>query len=195
MPRSSSRTTAILLWPLAIGVMGFAGGFFGPILLNPEANQGPLLGIFITGPGAALAGLVLGMVFRVLPVSERRRLQALALSCAVLASGILYFCLPEPALHGYLIEAEVEDCDSPTRSVDAALAHWEQAVARVTWATPPANWRETARRNVDGDAGVVLTMRIERRRAIYQHRKPWDRAVKAGPWLVARDLRALLRTR
>ena len=33
-----------------LGGIGFAAGFFGPIILNPEANQGPLLGIFITGP-------------------------------------------------------------------------------------------------------------------------------------------------
>jgi hypothetical protein len=31
-------------------------GFVGPIILRPDSNQGPLLGIFITGP----AGFVLG---------------------------------------------------------------------------------------------------------------------------------------
>jgi hypothetical protein len=35
-------------------------GFFGPIVLAPEANQGPLLGIFITGPLGFLLGFVLG---------------------------------------------------------------------------------------------------------------------------------------
>ena len=35
---------------LLLGGIGFAAGFFGPMLLAPEANQGPLLGIFITGP-------------------------------------------------------------------------------------------------------------------------------------------------
>jgi hypothetical protein len=40
------------------GAIGFAAGFFGPLLLTPEANQGPLLGIFITGPaGFFLGGL------------------------------------------------------------------------------------------------------------------------------------------
>jgi hypothetical protein len=39
-----------------VGAVGFAGGFFGPILLTPEANQGPLLGIFITGPLGFIAG-------------------------------------------------------------------------------------------------------------------------------------------
>lgn len=43
-----------------LGFIGFCGGFFGPLIFTPEANQGPLLGIFITGPLGFLAGLVGG---------------------------------------------------------------------------------------------------------------------------------------
>lgn len=46
-----------------LGSIGFAGGFFGPMIFAPEANQGPLLGIFITGPGGALLGAALGLVY------------------------------------------------------------------------------------------------------------------------------------
>lgn len=45
-----------------VGGVGFALGFFGPILLQPEANQGPLLGIFITGPGGFLLGCAYGLI-------------------------------------------------------------------------------------------------------------------------------------
>jgi len=44
-----------------VGGIGFIGGFVGPILLMPEANQGPLLGIFITGPLGLIIGLLLGI--------------------------------------------------------------------------------------------------------------------------------------
>jgi hypothetical protein len=47
---------------LIVGGIGFAAGFFGPILLTPEANQGPLLGIFITGPIGFLIGLLYGVL-------------------------------------------------------------------------------------------------------------------------------------
>jgi hypothetical protein len=47
---------------LKLGAVGFAAGFFGPMLLEPDANQGPLLGIFITGPAGFLLGLVYGIV-------------------------------------------------------------------------------------------------------------------------------------
>lgn len=48
---------------LALGGLGFVGGFFGPMLLAPEANQGPLLGIFITGPLGAVLGALAGWVY------------------------------------------------------------------------------------------------------------------------------------
>ena len=40
---------------IGLGLIGLVGGFFGPLLLTPEANQGPLLGIFITGPLGVLS--------------------------------------------------------------------------------------------------------------------------------------------
>jgi len=43
-----------------VGALGFAIGFYGPILVTPEANQGPLLGIFVTGPGGAILGAIFG---------------------------------------------------------------------------------------------------------------------------------------
>jgi hypothetical protein len=48
--------SSILLGATIVGAIGFCAGFFGPIIFTPEANQGPLLGIFITGP----LGFVLG---------------------------------------------------------------------------------------------------------------------------------------
>jgi hypothetical protein len=46
---------------LLLGGIGFAAGFFGPMIFSPGANQGPLLGIFITGPLGFLAGLGWGI--------------------------------------------------------------------------------------------------------------------------------------
>src|SRR5262245_25055657 len=47
---------SILIGALVVGAIGFCVGFFGPLIWAPDANQGPLLGIFITGPLGALAG-------------------------------------------------------------------------------------------------------------------------------------------
>lgn len=51
----------VALLAIGLGGAGFIVGFFGPILFFPEANQGPLLGIFITGPLGFFFGLVWGL--------------------------------------------------------------------------------------------------------------------------------------
>ena len=46
---------------LLVGAIAFALGFFGPMIVTPGANQGPMLGIFITGPIGFVVGLLWGM--------------------------------------------------------------------------------------------------------------------------------------
>ncbi|HWV57495.1 MAG TPA: hypothetical protein VNZ57_08600, partial [Longimicrobiales bacterium] len=58
----------VLAWTFVVGATGFSIGFFGPMILAPGANQGPLLGILITGPLGALLGLVIGVVQEVVGV-------------------------------------------------------------------------------------------------------------------------------
>jgi membrane protein DedA with SNARE-associated domain len=47
---------ALIVWAIAFSV-----GYFGPIYWAPEANQGPLLGIFVTGPIGFFVGLAWGI--------------------------------------------------------------------------------------------------------------------------------------
>jgi hypothetical protein len=48
---------------LLCGGAAFATGFFGPMIFSPQSNQGPFLGIFVTGPLGLTVGAVLGWVF------------------------------------------------------------------------------------------------------------------------------------
>ena len=48
---------------LVVGAIGFVGGFFGPMIWAPDANQGPLLGIFYTGPLGFVLGGVGGFLY------------------------------------------------------------------------------------------------------------------------------------
>jgi hypothetical protein len=54
---------SIVLGAIALGSLGFAGGFWGPIYFTPDANQGPLLGIFFTGPLGFVLGAVGGGIY------------------------------------------------------------------------------------------------------------------------------------
>ena len=53
-------------WALGMGALVggicFLAGFVGPIILRPDSPQGPLLGIFITGPLGFVIGMILGLV-------------------------------------------------------------------------------------------------------------------------------------
>ena len=61
--RPSTSTSRGLLASIArgallVGITGFLIGFVGPMIVAPTANQGPLLGILITGPlGCALGAI------------------------------------------------------------------------------------------------------------------------------------------
>jgi hypothetical protein len=51
---------------VALGVVCFLVGFVGPIVLRPDLPQGPLLGIFFTGPLGAIVGAIWGAVIGLL---------------------------------------------------------------------------------------------------------------------------------
>lgn len=55
--------SSIVLGALLLGSIGFVLGFFGPMVIDPQANQGPLLGLLITGPGGVLLGGPLGALW------------------------------------------------------------------------------------------------------------------------------------
>jgi hypothetical protein len=55
-----------------VGGVGFLIGFVGPLLLEPDSPQGPLLGIFITGPLGAVAGAIIGVLIGLVVPSKVR---------------------------------------------------------------------------------------------------------------------------
>ena len=52
------------------GAMGLAAGFLAPILMSPDSPQGPLLGIFVTGPIGVMLGTVVGALVGVVQNHE-----------------------------------------------------------------------------------------------------------------------------
>jgi hypothetical protein len=55
-PATRTRIGASWRAGWVLGAVGLTLGFFGPLLVTPKANLGPLLGILITGPGAFVLG-------------------------------------------------------------------------------------------------------------------------------------------
>jgi hypothetical protein len=162
-------------WALAMGAAGGAAGFFGPIILNPEANQGPMLGLFITGPGGALAGAVLGFIFRILPFTDLFRTQALTLFCTLLGVGTLWFALPEPREMVRVVDATIGSCRPARELMPARIAHWEERIAAVNWSPARDNWRADTERMLREYSGVVVELDVARSNVILEHRMPWNK--------------------
>ena len=47
-----------------VGGVAFALGFIGPLVVNPKASLGPLLGILLTGPAGFVLGAIVAAVVR-----------------------------------------------------------------------------------------------------------------------------------
>ena len=60
------------LMAVVVGAIGFAAGFFGPMIFMPRSNQGPLIGIFVTGPAEVVVGAIVGCVVGVAKSSRSR---------------------------------------------------------------------------------------------------------------------------
>jgi len=82
-----------------LGTIGFLIGFFGPMQFHPGANQGPMLGIFITGPGGTLLGAVLGGWLRIARPEWPARWRFWTLNAASVAYGLLVlYAVAQPVL-------------------------------------------------------------------------------------------------
>jgi hypothetical protein len=163
-----------------VGGAGFCAGFFGPIVVNPGANQGPLVGIFITGPGGAVLGAVLGGLLGVRGASRQRCGTVLAATAGVLAAATLFFALPEPEFKGNVVELRVESCGSPQALKAEAFEYWDKRIAAAPWAAERPGWRDGFETMLAADPGVVLGVAVTRSTGVYENRKPWNRGTLTG---------------
>jgi hypothetical protein len=63
LPGSRRHIRLTMLGAFSIGALAFVAGFIGPIIFQPKSNQGPLLGIFLTGPVGFVLGAVIGWFY------------------------------------------------------------------------------------------------------------------------------------
>jgi uncharacterized membrane protein YeaQ/YmgE (transglycosylase-associated protein family) len=76
-----------------LGTTGFLIGFFGPIHFQPWANQGPMLGLFVTGPGGVLLGGLIGGGLKLAKPEWPMRWRVWFLNAANVAYGLFVFAL------------------------------------------------------------------------------------------------------
>ena len=179
------------LWIVLLGVAGFCAGFFGPMVFVPEANQGPMVGIFLSGPGGAVLGGVMFLLMKLLPLPGRAQWNLLIGLATAGVLTTLFFVQPEPATRGYELELTIVRARPPGEVADAVIADWKKRIAYATWATPRAGWEAQMRAALAADPGLVIETTLLRQRTIKENRKPWNRGRRfATPWQPAPEKRS-----
>lgn len=120
------RLPSLRMCVLIVGGIGFAAGFFGPIIFAPDANHAPVVGILISGPSGA---------FRLLDAT-------------------LYLTIPAPEFHGYIEEVQIDSCKRPMDAADDAVQYWEKQIAPTP--VPYARYGGSACENYRSGAPTVL---------------------------------------
>lgn len=93
--RVRSGAPPFLVWFIVLGFAGFAAGFFGPIILDPSANEGPLVGILITGPSGAVLGALLWTIARAAKLSAQTQWRMMGIAAVILAGATLWVVRPK----------------------------------------------------------------------------------------------------
>jgi len=171
---------SLSFWFLSLAASGFISGFVGPIIFLPDSNTGPIIGLFITGPGGLALGVILGLLCALLSPATETRWKVLIAANVAVASGTLIFCIlvPQPNLVGEVIDAQIQSCKSPDKIMAAAIEDWEKRIEKVTWAAPRNGWKEDTQSMLREDPGVVLEVKILRKNAIYEKQKIWNKGVR-----------------
>jgi len=172
----------VFRWTLVLGITGFLSGFIGPMILAPDANQGPLLGILITGPTGALLGSVLGVMARVAKLSPRSEVRALAMTAAIVAVVTLCFCVPSPRLRATVVDGEVRSC-VPPESLRAGTVDRLNRLAAARPVPEQIAWAKKFDEELAAKPGAVIDMHVYRDAQLYEKQVRWNHGTRfARPW-------------
>jgi uncharacterized membrane protein YeaQ/YmgE (transglycosylase-associated protein family) len=172
----------VFRWTVVLGITGFLSGFIGSMILAPDANQGPLLGILITGPTGALLGSVLGVAAALAKLSPRSEARALAATTTIVALVTLYFCVPSPRLHATVVEGEVRSC-VPAESLRAETVDRLNRLAAARPVPEQVAWAKKFDEELTAKPGVVIGVHVYRDAQLYEKQARWNRGrMVARPW-------------
>jgi hypothetical protein len=154
----------------------------------PYANQGPLLGMFFTGPLGFCVGRAMGLLAKRFRWHPAVAALTLGLCCSFLGASIYASCEPDDRWIASLIDGTVMKCSPPIAFADEVLGQWKDSIAINPEKTVAKSWREDVRHTLASASGFVATFRIDRKRELYVGRKDSNYgATYASPWVPKRE--------
>jgi uncharacterized membrane protein YeaQ/YmgE (transglycosylase-associated protein family) len=169
-------------WAIVLGIVGLSAGYIGPLVLSPDSNQGPLLGIFISGPAGALLGAVLGALASIFALPSRINALILCVAAVALAATTLYLCIPQARPVADIVVGETRACVS-AQSLKAATVARLEAIEQSRPDAGSTRWSEVFDQALYRNPGVVITLQVQRERHVFEAQAPWNRgALQADSW-------------
>ena len=170
-----------ILWRgVVLGVIGGLCGYWGPLHFTPGANQGPVLGIFFTGPAGFAAGCGFGWIVNRLTVSVLIREGTFVILVLVIGSGAILMSLPERRLVGSLIDGRIEGCDPAAGLFQRAAGEWQRRIAINPSLRARPGWETEIQVRMKVKGGVVVKLDSYRRKDVYA---TGTRSRKATDWI------------
>ena len=166
-----------IIWALTLGVVGFASGFFGPVFLNPGANQGPLLGIFFTGPISFIAGFVGGSLATKYKLNKFQNFFFLGFASIFIVFVVLAISLPGPRYIGLIIDGEIRSCLDPGELIPERIDFYIKSMEKIkqNQALARPGWKDDTKRMLEEEEGTVLVLHVYRKIKLYERQKPWNK--------------------
>jgi uncharacterized membrane protein YeaQ/YmgE (transglycosylase-associated protein family) len=172
----------VLRWFGVLGIVGFLCGFIGPMVLAPDANQGPMLGIFITGPTGALLGAVLGVAAGLAKLSPQSQSRALVTAAIGVAAITLYFCVPPARLKATVVDAELRSCVA-AETLRAGTVDRLSELAAARPVPEHVQWNEMFDQELAAKPGIVIDVHVFRDARVYEKQARWNKgAMFATSW-------------
>ena len=189
MTVSRQDRPAVLEWVIVLTLAWFLAGFIGPMIVVPSANQGPMVGIFITGPLGFIAGAILGWLSVLFKAERRQAKNALYGLAAVGTIAIIYFVTPSPRKEAELISGTLEQCQSPSTLRAETVARLQSLSERqfASWKKPNPwtldAWERRFDESLAAEGGVILTIHTTQIAAQYRGKSRWNAGkVTMSPW-------------
>lgn len=171
---------------IVLGVVGLVVGYWGPLRYSPSLSQGPLLGLFFTGPLGFVLGCAFGLLVNRVHVSPIPR-EGIFLSLILLVGGGAFvLSQPDPVPIGIIVDGVIRGCQIPATMIPDTEKRWQDLAVSDPSITLRPGWEAEMAGALKQSTLIVVDLNVARVRNIYRRREGPRERIFAKPWTPVR---------
>lgn len=157
-----------------VGSAGLIPGFYLPIFLNPGANQGPFLGLFVTGPTSFVCGIIIGIVFQIFNFKRVTKIIILSPIVTAIICWTTVLSLPEDLLLSRNISGEILHRSNPIERLNSRIKWWDELIKNEAYIRPTLDWKGKIKNIFETEQGCLVTVNVHALRMTNLRKRPWN---------------------